>query len=111
MWMQGYDIDAALPFIVRAMRRAGIRGKDEELAAFVQRAVQADMRYMADTGVLDEQGLMGEGVYDDDDAFEALLDVLAAGETDEDQINRTAQMLDAYMQAQQDFLDQSGLME
>ncbi|HIU16486.1 MAG TPA: hypothetical protein IAC49_08515 [Candidatus Ventricola intestinavium] len=111
MWMQGYDIDAALPFIVRAMRRAGIRGKDEELAAFVQRAVQADMRYMSDTGVLDEQGLMGEGVYDDDDAFEALLDVLAAGETDEDQINRTAQMLDAYMQAQQDFLDQSGLME
>ena len=74
------------------------------------------MIYGNKVGVRDSLLAQMETLYDLDltaDVFAPaeLLDVLAAGETDEDQINRTAQMLDAYMQAQQDFLDQSGLME
>lgn len=111
MIMQGYDVEAAVPFIAGAMRRAGHKLPQAELEAFIRRAIDADMRYMAQTGVLDGDGLMGEGVYDDDDAFEALLDMLGGDIEDEGELDRLAQMLDSYMAAQQDFMEESGLME
>ena len=109
--MQGYDAAAAVPFIAKAMRKAGHKNPQEELESFIRRAIEADMAYMLETDVIDEDGLMGEGEYDDDDAFEALLDVLAEGISDEDEMNCLAQLLDSYMNAQQDFMEASGLME
>ena len=111
MIMQGYDLEAAVPFIARAMRKAGHKEPQEALEAFVRRAIEADMCYMQQTGVLDANGLMGDGEYDDDDAFEALLDVLSGSVTDEAEIDRIAQLLDSYMAAQQAFLETSGLTE
>ncbi len=108
--MQGYEIESAVPFIARAMRKAGHKEPQDALEAFVRRAIEADMAYMREIDVIDADGLMGEGEYDDDDAFEALLDVLGAGVEDEDEMNRLAQLLDSYMAAQQDFMEESGLM-
>lgn len=110
MIMQGYDLEAAVPFIARAMRKAGHKEAQQELESFIRRAIEADMAYMREIDVIDEEGLMGEGEYDDDDAFEALLDVLGEEAEDEDEMNRLAQLLDSYMAAQQDFMDASGLM-
>ena len=107
--MQGYDLEEAVPFIARAMRKAGHRLPQPELESFIRRAIDADMDYMHACGALDDEGLMGEGEYDEDDAFEALLDVLGEGVTDEDELNRLAQRLDSYMNAQADFLEESGL--
>ncbi|MBQ7885330.1 MAG: hypothetical protein IJY28_07355 [Clostridia bacterium] len=111
MIMQGYDLEAAVPFIAKAMRRAGHKNPQQELEDFVRRAIEADMAYMREIDVIDDEGLMGEGEYDDDDAFEALLDVLGEDVRDEDEMNRLAQMLDSYMAAQQDFMEAAGLME
>ena len=111
MLMQGYDVEAAVPFIAAAMRKAGHKLPVEELTAFVRRAIKADMQYMQECGVLTEDGLMGEDEYDDDDAFEALLDMLAEDPEDDEEMDRLAQLLDSYMQAQQDFMDESGLMD
>lgn len=111
MMMQGYDLEAAVPFIARAMRKAGHKEPQEQLEDFIRRAIEADMAYMRETDVIDEDGLMGSGEYDDDDAFEALLDVLGGEVSDEDDMNRLAQMLDSYMNAQQDFMEASGLAE
>lgn len=111
MMMQGYDLEAAVPFIARAMRKAGHKEPQEQLEDFIRRAIEADMAYMRETDVIDEDGLMGSGEYDDDDAFEALLDVLGEEVSDEDEMNRLAQMLDSYMNAQQDFMEASGLAE
>jgi len=111
MMMQGYDLSAAVPFIARAMRKAGHKEPQEALEGFIRRAIEADMAYMREMDVIDADGLMGEGEYDDDDAFEALLDVLAGDAADEDEMNRLAQLLDSYMAAQQDFMEASGLME
>lgn len=111
MIMQGYDMEAAVPFIARAMRKAGHKIAQEELEGFICRAIEADMAYMREIDVIDEDGLMGEGEYDDDDAFEALLDILGEGTDDEDELGEIAQMLDSYMTAQQDFMEASGLME
>lgn len=109
MMMQGYDEAAAVVFIGKAMRKAGHKEPQEQLEDFIRRAIAADMQYMLDTDVIDAEGLMGEGEYDDDDAFEALLDVLSEGIDDEDEMNQLAQRLDSYMNAQQDFMEASGL--
>ena len=111
MIMQGYDIEAAVPFIAKAMRKAGHKNPQQELEDFIRRAIEADMAYMRDFDVIDEDGLMGDGEYDDDDAFEALLDTLGEDGQDDDEMNRLAQLLDIYMAAQQDFMEESGLME
>ena len=108
--MQGYDIEAAVPFIAKAMRKAGHKNPQQELEDFIRRAIEADMAYMREIDVIDDEGLMGEGEYDDDDAFEALLDMLGE-DADEDEMNQIAQLLDSYMAAQQDFMEASGLME
>ena len=111
MMMQGYDIEAAVVFIAKAMRKAGHKNPQQELEDFIRRAIEADMAYMREIDVIDDEGLMGEGEYDDDDAFEALLDMLGEDAQDEDEMNQLAQMLDSYMAAQQDFMEESGLME
>lgn len=108
--MQGYDAQAAEEFILRAMRKAGHTLNQDALLAFIRRAIQADMQYMQQTDVLDEDGLMGEGEYDDDDAFEALLDVLGE-DADESELDEIAQLLNTYMAAQQAFMLENGLME
>ena len=109
--MQGYDTEAAVAFIAATMRKAGHKLPAAELEAFVRRAIDADMAYMAECGVLTEDGLMGEDEYVDDDAFEALLDMLAEDPEDDEQMDKLAQLLDSYMEAQQAFMEESGLME
>ena len=99
--MQGYDLDAAVRQIGKAIGKA----------AFARRAIEADMRYMHETGVLDDDGLMGEGEYDEDDAFEALFAEMTDGLEDDGEIGRIAQMLDAYMEARQDFMEENGLAD
>lgn len=107
--MQGYEPERAVPFIAAAMRRYGIKGDEGELTAFIRRAIEADLRYMQESGVLTPDGLMGEAEYDEDDAFEALLDALVDETMDEAAQGRAAQMLDAYMEGQRAFLEDSGL--
>ena len=95
MMMQGYDVNAAVSFIAKAMRKAGHKEPQDVLESFILRAIEADMAYMREIDVIDEDGLMGDGEYDDDDAFEALLDVLTNENyilKIEDEISRRAKM-------------------
>lgn len=108
--MQGYDMEAAVSQIGKAICKAA-KAAPDTAAAFARRAIEADMRYMYETGVLDDEGLMGDGEYDEDDAFEALFAALTDGVEDDGEIGRIAQMLDAYMDAQQDFMEASGLTD
>ncbi len=108
--MQGYDMEAAVNQIGKAICKAA-KAAPDTAAAFARRAIEADMRYMHETGVLDDEGLMGDGEYDEDDAFEALFAALTDGVEDDGEIGKIAQMLDAYMDAQQDFMEASGLTD
>ena len=109
-WMQGYDVEAAVRQIGKAVCKA-VKAAPDAGAAFARRAIEADMRYMHENGVLDDEGLMGGGEYDDDDAFEFLFAQLTDGVEDDDEVGRIAQMLDSYMEAQQDFMEESGLTD
>jgi len=108
--MQGYDLDAAVCQIGKAIGKAAKTAPDAA-AAFARRAIEADMRYMHETGVLDDDGLMGEGEYDEDDAFEALFAEMTDGLEDDGEIGKIAQMLDAYMEARQNFMEENGLAD
>lgn len=108
--MQGYDLDAAVCQIGKAIGKAA-KAAPDAAAAFARRAIEADMRYMHETGVLDDDGLMGEGEYDEDDAFEALFAEMTDGLEDDGEIGKIAQMLDAYMEARQDFMEENGLAD
>ena len=108
--MQGYDMEAAVSQIGKAICKAA-KAEPDTAAAFARRAIEADMRYMHETGVLNDEGLMGDGEYDEDDAFEALFAALTDGVEDDGEIGKIAQMLDAYMDAQQDFMEASGLTD
>lgn len=108
--MQGYDLDAAVCQIGKAIGKAAKTAPDAA-AAFARRAIEADMRYMHETGVLNDDGLMGEGEYDEDDAFEALFAEMTDGLEDDGEIGRIAQMLDAYMEARQNFMEENGLAD
>ena len=108
--MQGYDMEAAVSQIGKAICKAA-KAAPDTAEAFARRAIEADMRYMHETGVLDDEGLMGDGEYDEDDAFEALFAALTDGVEDDGEIGKIAQMLDAYMDAQQDFMEASGLTD
>ena len=108
--MQGYDMEAAVSQIGKAICKAA-KAAPDTAAAFARRAIEADMRYMHETGVLNDEGLMGDGEYDEDDAFEALFAALTDGVDDDGEIGKIAQMLDAYMDAQQDFMEASGLTD
>lgn len=108
--MQGYDMEAAVSQIGKAICKAA-KAAPDTAAAFARRAIEADMRYMHETGVLNDEGLMGDGEYDEDDAFEALFAALTDGVEDDGEIGKIAQMLDAYMDAQQDFMEANGLTD
>ena len=108
--MQGYDLDAAVRQIGKAIGKAAKTAPDAA-AAFARRAIEADMRYMHETGVLDDDGLMGEGEYDEDDAFEALFAEMTDGLEDDGEIGKIAQMLDADVEARQDFMEENGLAD
>ena len=108
--MQGYDMETAVRQIGKAIGKAAKTAPDAA-AAFARRAIEADMRYMHAMGVLDDDGLMGEGEYDEDDAFEALFAALTDGVEDDGEIGKIAQMLDAYMEAREDFMEASGLTD
>lgn len=109
--MQGYDIEAAVPFIAAGMRKEGVKATAQELESFIRRAIEADFAFMQENEVLTEDGMMGMGEYDEDDAFEAILDMLCGEETEDAVIDRTAQWLDAYMTAQQAFMEENDLVE
>ncbi|MBR5289230.1 MAG: hypothetical protein IKU34_11685 [Clostridia bacterium] len=109
--MQGYDLEAAVPYIAAKMRKEGIKAQAEELNSFIRRAILADFAFMQENEVLTEDGLMGVGEYDEDDAFESILDMLCGEEEDDAVIDRVAQWLDAYMTAQAAFMEECGLVE
>jgi len=108
--MQGYDMEAAVSQIGKAICKAA-KAAPDTAAAFARRGRVERTAYMHETGVLNDEGLMGDGEYDEDDTFEALFAALTDGVEDDGEIGKIAQMLDAYMDAQQDFMEASGLTD
>ena len=104
--MHGYDKDAAVAFITRCIRKADHPELAEDIPALVPQMIDADMAYMHEAGVLDNDG------YADDEAIEYIVESLAAKNAlDPEQAVKLAALVDDYLDAQQMFLESQGMVE
>ena len=110
--MNGYDKAEALAFIVKR-----IHAKDHPDLAFmienlISQAIDADMDFMHKSGVLDKDGNAGDEFYEDDDAFEYMVEaIVAANKLTPEQAVKVAALVDDYMDHQQAYLESKGLCD
>ncbi len=111
MTMKGYDRQKALAYMLPRLQKSEFKPLAAHAESLLRQAIDADMAYMLDAGILNENGLMGNAYYDDDEAFEFLLDRMARERgLDEDGQGPLAAFIDQYMDLQQQFLEDNGLM-
>lgn len=112
MIMQGYDKEAAVAFILKAINRKEHAALADQLETLIPQIIDADMAYMLDAGVLDEDGYAGDAYYEDDDALEFMVDaIIAKSDMTPEQAIQLASLVDEYMSLQQLFLENSGLVD
>ena len=110
--MKGYDREEAVRSIVGAIDPKSYSDLGMSIEALVRQAIDADLEYMKSSGVLTDDGSMGNAYYDDDDAFEFLLDRICQERgISGDRELRIASFLDDYMDAQQSYMEKHGLLE
>ena len=110
--MQGYDKQAALAFILKGVRPQEHPLLAERLAELIAQAIDADMAYMHASGVLDEDGNAGDGYYEDDEAFEEIVEALAEQNSlSGEQAVKAASLVAEYMDLQQAYLESKGLVD
>ena len=110
--MNGYDKQEALEFMVKRIHAKDHPELTGRIESLISQAIDADMAYMHDTGVLDEDGNAGEGYYEDDEAFEFIVDTLAdRNELSGDEAVKMASLIAEYMDLQQAYLERKGLVD
>ena len=110
--MYGYDKQEALAYMVKRVHEKDHPDLAGRIEALLSQAIDADMAYMHEAGVLDEDGYAGEGYYEDDEAFEAIVEALvAAGDLSAEQAVKVASLVAEYMDLQQAYLERKGLVD
>ncbi len=110
--MKGYDKAQAVAFMLPKLDKSEFKPLAAQSEQLLCDAIDADMAYMLRAGVLTADGLMGDEYYDDDDAFEFILEHMArARNMSESAQGPLASFIDQYLDLQQLFLEESGLMD
>lgn len=110
--MQGYDAERALAYIQKNVNRKGLSELGPAIDGYLAQAQALDLQFMRESGVLDENGFEGDMPYDDDEAFEFILDeIVRVRGLGEEQEILVASLLDAYMSAHDAFLHAEGLVD
>ena len=110
--MQGYDAEKALAYIQKNVSRKGFSELGPSIDGYLAQAQMLDLQFMRDTGVLNADGFAGDADYDDDEAFEFILEeIVRARGLNEEQEILVASLLDQYMGAQDAFLHKEGLAD
>lgn len=109
--MQGYDREAALRYISKKVDPSAHKAfSPREMESLLRKAQELDLKYMEEAGVLVD-GVAGDSFYDDDEAFEYisenLLKLFGGGEETAGQI---LALVDDYMDLQEEYLEQAGLV-
>lgn len=110
--MQGYDKEAAVKFITGSIDRSAHKGfSPKELDSLLKQAVDLDLQYMQENGVIVD-GVAGDQFYDDDEAFEFISDHLIKLYGGNDQTAmRICALVDDYMDLQESYMTQAGLVD
>ena len=110
--MKGYDAQEALTFILKGIDRKGHKALESKLDVLVSQMIDLDMDFMHKTGVIDENGEAGDNYYDDDEAFEYILDaIVVKHKFNADMAMKAASLLDDFTDLQQAYMEAKGLVE
>ena len=109
--MKGYDKQEALDFIVSRIRAKDHPELAEMIPELISQTIDADMAYMHEHHVIDEDGCAGTEYYEDDEAFEYMVETLAEqNHLDPVRAVKLASLVDDYMDYQQEYLESKGLV-
>ena len=110
--MNGYNKLEALDFIVKRISEKDHKELASLIPQLISQAIDADMDFMHKSGVLDEEGNAGDEYYEDDDAFEYMVEaIVAANKLSPEQAVKVAALVDDYMDHQQAYLESKGLCD
>ena len=110
--MNGYNKDEALAYIVPRIDPKGHKELAKQIPALISQAIDADMAFMHATRVIDQDGNAGDNYSDDDEAFEYIVDAIAeANHMNDAQAAKVGALVDDYMDVQQAFLEEKGLVD
>ena len=110
--MNGYDKQEALAYILERIRPKDHPELADQLPELISQTIDADMAYMHENQVIDEEGNAGTEYYEDDDAFEYMVEKLAAdNKLDPVKAVKLASLVDDYMDYQQEYLESKGLVD
>ena len=110
--MVGYDKAEALAFILKRIRPQDHAALADRLEALVSQAIDADLAFMLETGVIRPDGLSGDSYDEEDDAFENIVEKLASENAfDPDQAVKVASLVDDFMDAQYAYMMYAGLVQ
>ena len=109
--MRGYDKDEAVAFILERIHPQDHPALKGLIPSLIPQIIDADMAYMHENGVIDEEGNAGDSYYEDDDAFEYMVETITANNRlSPEQAVKTAALIDDYMDFQQEYLESKGLV-
>ena len=111
MQMQGYDREDALRYILSKVDKTAHKAfSPREVESLLRLAQELDLKYMEETGVL-QDGLAGDSFYDDDEAFEYISEnLLKRYGGSEETAGQIRSLVDDYMDRQEEYLEQAGLI-
>ncbi len=110
--MNGYNKQEALEFILERIHAKDHPELADCLPELISQAIDADMAYMHEHHVIDEDGNAGTEYYEDDEAFEYMVEKLAEQNTlDPVKAVKLASLVDDYMDYQQEYLESKGLVD
>lgn len=110
--MNGYNKAEALAFIVKRIHAKDHPDLADMIESLISQAIDADMDYMYQEGVLDANGNAGDEYYEDDDAFEYIVEaIVASNNLTPEQAVKVAALVDDYMDHQQAYLESKGLCD
>ena len=110
--MNGYDKAEAVAFIVKRISAKDHKELADLIESLISQAIDADMEYMHKSGVLDAEGNAGDEYYEDDDAFEHIVETIVANnKLTPEQAVKVAALVDDYMDHQQAYLESKGLCD
>lgn len=110
--MKGYDREKAIKFMMPLFQAKEHPELYFRLPELLPQMIDADMAYMHESGVLDEDGYAGDAYYEDDEAMEYMVEKLVElNDLTPDQAVKLAALVDDYMDFQQAFLESSGMVE
>jgi len=107
--MKGFDQEA-LDFVLNAIEAEGSVVDLDLMRKVVQVAMEAELDYMKRAGIVNAKGEYTDQEYDEDEAFDHMIDALTKALPDKDPY-QLSDLLDYYIDFHDEYMQNEGLLE